>query len=57
MWPGFSRYAVTVMLNKDFNAIIAVVLVIGVGFSVVNLIVDIVVSFLDPRIRLQRAGG
>jgi len=57
MWPGFSRYAVTVMLNKDLNAIVAVVLVIGVAFSVVNVIVDIVVSFLDPRVRLQRTGG
>ena len=57
MWPGFSRYAVTVMLNKDLNAIVAVVLVIGVAFSLVNVIVDIVVSFLDPRVRLQRTGG
>ena len=57
MWPGFSRYAVTVMLNKDLNAIVAVVLVIGLAFSVVNVIVDIVVSFLDPRVRLQRVGG
>ena len=57
MWPGFSRYAVTVMLNKDLNAIVAVVLVIGVAFSMVNVIVDIVVSFLDPRVRLQRMGG
>ncbi len=56
MWPGFARYAVTVMLNKDLNAIVAVVLVVGVAFAVVNLIVDIVVSFLDPRIRLQRRG-
>jgi peptide/nickel transport system permease protein len=54
MWPGFSRYAVTVMLNKDLNSIVAVVLVIGVAFSVVNIIVDIVVSFLDPRVRLQK---
>ena len=54
MWPGFSRYAVTVMLNKDLNAIVAVVLVIGVAFSVVNIIVDIIVSFLDPRVRLQK---
>ena len=54
MWPGFSRYAVTVMLNKDLNAIVAVVLVIGIAFSVVNVIVDIIVSFLDPRVRLQK---
>jgi peptide/nickel transport system permease protein len=57
MWPGFARYAVTVMLNKDLNAIVAVVLVVGVAFAIVNLIVDIIVSFLDPRIRLQRRGG
>lgn len=54
VWPGFSRYAVTVMLNKDLNAIIAVVLIIGVTFAVVNLVVDILVAFLDPRIRLRR---
>ena len=57
MWPGFARYAVTVMLNKDLNAIVAVVLIVGVAFAIVNLIVDVVVSFLDPRIRLQRRGG
>jgi peptide/nickel transport system permease protein len=57
MWPGFSRYAVTVMLNKDLNAIVAVVLVIGVAFAMVNVIVDIVIAFLDPRIRLRRRGG
>jgi peptide/nickel transport system permease protein len=57
MWPGFARYAVTVMLNKDLNAIVAVVLIVGVAFAIVNLIVDIVVSFLDPRIRLQRREG
>jgi peptide/nickel transport system permease protein len=56
MWPGFARYAVTVMLNKDLNAIVAVVLVVGVAFAVVNVLVDIVVSFLDPRIRLQGRG-
>jgi peptide/nickel transport system permease protein len=56
MWPGFARYAVTVMLNKDLNAIVAVVLVIGIAFAVVNVLVDIVVSFLDPRIRLRGKG-
>ncbi len=57
MWPGFSRYAVTTMLNKDLNAMVAVVVVMGVTFALVNLAVDIVVSFLDPTIRLQRRGG
>jgi len=57
MWPGFSRYAVTAMLNKDLNAIVAVVLVIGLTFAMVNLLVDIVTMFLDPTIRLRREGS
>ena len=51
-WPGLSRYGIQVMLNKDLNGITAVIMVIGVMFLVVNIIVDIIVSWLDPRIRL-----
>ncbi len=57
VWPGFSRYALNVMLNRDLNGIVAVVLVIGLTFALVNILVDIVVAFLDPRIRLQRREG
>ena len=57
MWPGFARYAVTTMLNKDLNAMVAVVVVIGVTFALVNLLVDILIMFLDPTIRIQRRGG
>jgi len=57
MWPGFSRYAVTAMLNKDLNAIVAVVLVIGLTFAMVNLLVDIITLFLDPTIRLRSEGS
>lgn len=56
MWPGFSSYGITAMLNKDLNAVVAVVLTIGVFYSLVNVIVDLVVQFLDPRIRLRRGG-
>lgn len=57
MWPGFARYAVTTMLNKDLNAMVAVVLVIGLTFALMNLLVDTVITFLDPTIRIQRRGG
>ena len=57
LWPGFSRYAVMTMLHKDLNAIVAVVLVIGLTFALVNLLVDIVITYLDPTIRIQRRGG
>lgn len=51
-WPGISRYGVNAMLHKDLNAISAVVLVLGMVFVVVNIMVDLVVGALDPRIRL-----
>lgn len=51
-WPGLSRYGIQVILNKDLNGITAVIMVIGVMFLIVNIIVDIIVSLLDPRIRL-----
>jgi len=55
-WPGFSRYGIIAMLNKDLNAIVAVVLVIGLVFAAANIVVDVVVSYLDPRIRLLEKG-
>lgn len=51
-FPGLSRYGVTAIMNKDLNAIVAVVLIIGVTFLIVNIIVDIISAFLDPRVRL-----
>lgn len=53
-WPGISRYGVTAMLNKDLNAMVAVVMLLGVIFVLMNLVVDILVSYLDPRVRLGR---
>jgi len=51
-WPGFSRYGVTAMQDGDVFAISAVVLVLGSMFILMNLIVDIATSILDPRITL-----
>ena len=56
-WPGFSRYGINAMLNKDLNAIAAVVMVLGLIFIIVNIIVDLVVAWLDPRIRLGAERG
>jgi len=45
------------MLRKDLNAIAAVVMVLGVVFVTVNILVDLVVAWLDPRIRLGAERG
>ena len=52
-WPGISRYGMNAMLSKDLNAISGVILTLGVIFVLVNIIVDITVAQLDPRIRLR----
>ncbi len=55
-WPGLSRYGVAVILRKDLNAIIGTVLVISAMFLLVNIIVDLLIAFINPRIRYsQRA--
>jgi peptide/nickel transport system permease protein len=56
-WPGMSRYGINAMLQKDLNAIVAVIMVLGVVFMLVNIIVDLIVGWLDPRIRLGLERG
>jgi peptide/nickel transport system permease protein len=56
-WPGMSRYGINAMLRKDLNAIAAVIMILGVVFVIVNVLVDIVVAQLDPRIRLAPGRG
>lgn len=51
-FPGLARYGIQVMLNKDVNAIVGVVMVLGVVFITLNIVVDIIAAYLDPRIRL-----
>lgn len=55
MWPGMAFYGVEAMLSKDLNAIAGVTLVIGLFFSIVNFIVDLLYGYLDPRIMRARA--
>ena len=50
-WPGLSRYGVAVILRKDLNAIIGTVLIISATFLIMNLIVDLLIGLLNPRIR------
>ncbi len=55
-WPGLSRYGVEVILRKDLNGIVGTVLIISATFLIVNIIVDLLIAFLNPRIRhSQRA--
>jgi peptide/nickel transport system permease protein len=53
-WPGLSRYGVVAMLRKDLNAIVGVVLVIGLAYTLASIVIDLLVAYLDPRVRHRR---
>lgn len=50
-WPGIGRYAVNAIFYLDRPAVMGVTLLIGIVYSLVNLTVDIIVAYLDPRIQ------
>jgi peptide/nickel transport system permease protein len=49
-WPGVGSYAVSAILTSDYKAVLAVTLVVGVIYAIVNIIVDVVHAMLDPRV-------
>jgi peptide/nickel transport system permease protein len=53
---GMGRLAVTAVLDKDYPLVQGVVLVSALGYVLVNLVVDLSYSVLDPRIRHREAG-
>ena len=49
-WPGIGLFAVNSILRSDYNGIVGFTIWAGLIFIVVNLVVDLVHSFIDPRI-------
>lgn len=50
-WPGLGRLMVDSIKSKDIPMVLGSVIVMAVMFSIVNLIVDIIYAFIDPRIK------
>jgi peptide/nickel transport system permease protein len=50
-WPGMGRYAVQSITSVDFPAVIGVAILASFVFVLVNLFVDLLYTFVDPRIR------
>jgi peptide/nickel transport system permease protein len=52
-WPGVGRLAVQAVGQRDYPVVQAVVLLVSLLFVAVNLLVDVLYGYLDPRIRLS----
>ena len=52
-WPGIGRYAWEGARNVDLNVVMGVTLVLALAYTLINLLVDVLYSVLDPRVRLS----
>jgi len=50
-WPGVGLLSVQAIYNRDANLVQAAVVLVAVAFTIVNLLVDVLYAWLDPRIR------
>lgn len=52
-WPGFGQLIFQAVGNRDYPLVQSCLLVSAALFAIVNMLVDIINSFIDPRITLQ----
>lgn len=50
-WPGVGRLLVESIRQKDTPRVMGIVIFLAIAFSIVNLIVDILYAYADPRIK------
>lgn len=53
--PGLGRFTIDAINNRDFMALQGAVIVLTVGFVLVNFVVDVLHGIIDPRIRTEVA--
>jgi peptide/nickel transport system permease protein len=53
--PGLGQLMISSILNKDFVVVQGVVMFVALAYVFVNLAVDVVYSYLDPRVRVRAA--
>lgn len=52
-WPGVGRLAVQAIYNRDYPVVQAAVFILATIFVLINLLVDILYTYLDPRVKLE----
>ena len=56
-WPGIGKFVVDSIYDRDYPVIQGFVLFTGIVFVLVNLLVDLVYVWIDPRIRIEAGRG
>jgi len=50
-WPGIGSYTIDAILKSDFPVVQGAVMIMAIVFVLVNLLVDLLYAFIDPRIK------
>lgn len=50
-WPGIGTFLVNSIKAKDTPSVLGCVIIFSICFSIVNLVVDILYAYIDPRIK------
>lgn len=53
-WPGVGRYAYSAIQVNDLEALQGFVIVVGILYVALNVVIDLVYAWIDPRIRLGK---
>lgn len=56
-WPGIGKLLIDSIARLDRPVIVAYLMIVVALFALINLIVDVLYSVLDPRVRLSDTGG
>ena len=52
-WPGIGRYMIQSIQGRDIPSVMGCIIIFALSFAVINLIVDLIYGFIDPRIKAQ----
>ena len=56
-WPGIGRYVIESIKSQDIPSVLGCVVTLSIMFTIVNVLVDILYAFVDPRIKAQYKRG
>jgi len=56
-WPGIGRLAFEAVMARDFNLLLGILLLSSILVTLINVLVDLLYAWLDPRVQLAGGGS
>jgi peptide/nickel transport system permease protein len=56
-WPGVGTLVLESILKRDYPVVLAALIMVATAFVLINLLVDILYGYLDPRVRTGAQRG